>query len=243
MEKNNLMQAMRLLLLAAVGWLVGNAHAGSFSVSPVRVHFGTQRNVAVVQVVNTSDRPLALQAQAVHWPAAAGTAGAVPLVVNPAIAKLAPGATQTVRIGLLDAQRGTTERSYRVYFTELPSPRGDGDGDAAGPALGVSLRVGVPVFVAPAFVDSAALTWRLAGTAGAPSLEVHNPGNVHQTLSSLQVQRVAQRADLALPSPYLLPGQTLRLPLDAGFALASGDALTLHADGSAGKVERRLVAD
>lgn len=139
------MHVIRVLIVAALAWLGGAAHAGSFSVSPVRIDFATQRNVAVVQVVNTGDRPLALQAQAVRWPAEPGVDGAVPLVVNPAIATLAPGATQTVRIGLLDPQRGAAERSYRIYFTELPSARALQD---AGSSLGVSLRVGVPVFVA-----------------------------------------------------------------------------------------------
>lgn len=71
---------------------------------------------------------------------------------------------------------------------------------------------------------------------------MHNPGNVHQTLTSLRVQQAERGGEVALPSPYLMAGQTPRLPL-ADFALASGDALTLKAEGSSGSVVRRLVAD
>jgi fimbrial chaperone protein len=221
---------MRTVLLAAVvlATLPSGAGAGSFAVSPVRVELPAGRPVAVLQLTNTSDLPLAVQAQPVRWPA--GDASAPPLVVNPAVATLAPRQTQTFRIGSLERGSAERERSYRIYFSELPSARPSG--------LGVLLRVGVPVFVAPAKPAAQPLQWRLAG---ADMLEVHNPGNVHHRLSEVEVVDASGRrlAQPSLASPYVLAGQTVQLPVD-GVTLPRRDALRVRGHSAAGPIEQRI---
>jgi fimbrial chaperone protein len=220
--------ALPPLVAALSAALCGVATAGGFAVSPLRIELAGGRPVAVLQLTNTSDAPLAVQAQPVRWPA--GDESAPPLVVNPAVATLAPRQTQTFRIGSLERGPAERERSYRIYFTELPSAQPSG--------LGVLLRVGVPVFVAPTKPAAQPLQWRLAG---ADVLEVHNPGNVHHRLTELEVVDASGRrlAQPSMASPYVLAGQTVQLPV-GGATLPRGDALRVRGTSAAGPIEQRI---
>lgn len=225
-------RAARWLLVALLA--CGPALGASFGVSPVRVELDAKRHVAVVQLTNHSTQPLSVQAEARPWPA---DAGGPALVVNPPIATLAPGATQTVRIGLRERPAGAVERGYRVYFTELPAPSAQ---PASGATLGVALRVGIPVFVAPLRREPQPLRWRLL--TDPPALEVHNPGNVHHVLQRPLLRDGERQTELRPPSPYLLAGQTQRLPLGAPPTVPA-DALSVTLDGPAGRAEHPVRVD
>ncbi len=199
---NVLLRSGAAAMLAAV-WSIA-AHAGGLSVLPTRIDLGAGKGVQSVLLTNTSAQTVTIESQVVVWPDGAPGQSPGDVVVTPPVVTLPPGQRMRVRIGLLRGGNGAAERAYRLYFTELPAPA-----PLQGAGIGVRLRIGVPLFVAPTQVRSAALQWTLLQHASGPQLQVHNPGNAHQQLSRI----VPAGRSEALPqlSPYLLAGATMTL--------------------------------
>lgn len=218
------MTCIHALFLAAALLFSHAALAAGVGISPMRLVFDAGRGFGQVTLSNTSQETLAVEAQVVPWPADADGQTARDVVVNPPMATLAPGARITLRVALLRRPAADRERAYRLYVTELPAPLAPGV-----QAIGVRLRVGIPLFVAAAAPQTQPLVWRLQADEQGPLLVAHNPGNVHQRVHEL---RVGDGEGLPAPvqgSPYVLPGShaTFRLPALAR-PLADGEPLTLR---------------
>lgn len=196
--------------------------AGGITVSPLRIDFSAERNVAVITVSNAGSELLHVEAEAMVWPADAAGQSVGDITINPPMLSLAPGAKAIVRIGLTRRLANDVERAYRIYFTELPKPLGT---EAVG--LGVRLRVGVPIFVGAAQPQPRPLQWSAQRDGDDVLLTAHNPGNVHQ-----RVTQLASRQDSAMVAavqglPYVLPSGTASFRLPAK-AVQDGGTLALH---------------
>ncbi len=194
------------------------AAAGSFSVLPTKVQLASDRGVQSVLLTNTSSTTMTVESQVVVWPEDAAGQQPSDVVVTPAVVTLPPGQRMRVRIGLLRPSAGGVERAYRLYFTELASPA-----PIQGAAIGVRLRVGIPVFVAPEQDKPQALRFKAlrlpeAETdAGAGwAIEAYNPGNVHARLAAPVLANGAQQWPLQAMGLHVLAGRTLRLNLPPG---------------------------
>jgi fimbrial chaperone protein len=210
---------LRVLLAA---WLLagpGSASAGGFSVMPTRLQLAAERAVQSVLLTNTSSQTIVVESQVLVWPEGSTGQLASDVIVSPAVVTLPPGQRMRVRIGLLRAGSGESERAYRLYFTELPAPS---PLQAAG--IGVRLRVGIPVFVPPLQARPMPPRWLARQAADGWQLEAHNPGNVHLRLAEPTLLDGAAATRLELPSPYLLAGATLRLALPPGQPLPAATA-------------------
>jgi len=221
------------LLLLAVG--IAPAAAGSFSVSPVRIVLDRQHAVAAISVRNGGSEATVMQLESMAWSQASGSdvyTATRELLATPPVFTVPAGGTQLVRIGLRGAPDARVERSYRVYFNEVPPPPAPGF-----QGLQVALRMGVPVFVSPSATPATpAVTASLARSAtGDARLTLVNDGNAHVQFSSLRLldPRGTDALKALKLSSYLLPGQrrdwTLRVPgpsaLPAGLrVLAATDA-------------------
>lgn len=215
---SHLMRYVWVLRLACLACLAGPAWSGGFSILPTRVALGSERAVQSVVLTNNGDQTVVLESQVQVWPEGAAGQRVDDLVVSPAVLTLPPGERVRVRIGLLRPSAGAAERAYRLYFTELPtaSPL-----QSAG--IGVRLRIGIPVFVAPQQPAPQPLRWEFGSDADGAYLRVSNQGNLHWRVAepALLLDGAAPVA-LPLPMPYVLAGTALRLPLPDGTPVAAG---------------------
>lgn len=211
----------------ALGLCLGGAslaHAGSLSVAPLRVMFTPERGISAITLTNTGPDTLTVEAEVRPWPADAPEQAAKDITVNPPISTLAPGEKVTVRVGLVRRLPRGFERSYRLYFTELPQPRLE---DAQG--VGVRLRVGIPLFVAAERAAPAPLEWSAAPEGDALLLTALNRGNVHQRVLGLVATRGSARIQATHSSPYVLPGRSAEFRL-SGLTVTTGERVSLQVE-------------
>jgi fimbrial chaperone protein len=234
----------RAAILAALPFLflIQVATAASLDVSPIRVKFAAGQRSHVVTVRNTGDADISVQADPVEWSqdsdgidvyTPAGT-----LLVVPRIFTIAPGDEQIVRLGRVSAESGDLEGSHRVFFTELAPSRGAGEA----PGLSMRLRLGIPVFVAPASEPEPRLD--LVSTEQIPggvAVVLSNQGNVHIQVLDISGHMVGPdqpEAVSARVTAYLLPGTKREFALRFGQG-AVVSSLSVTTD-TAGTVEYAL---
>ena len=203
---------LALLVLATLAAASTPARAGGISVMPTRLDFAADHSVQSLLLVNLSAETVTVETEVQVWPADAPQRQANDVVVTPGVVTLPPNQRIRVRVGLLRRPDGDREHAYRVYFTELPAPKAL---HAAG--IGVRLRIGVPLFVAPDRADPQPLRWTARPAVEGWLLEAHNPGNVHARIGRATLVGVAGTAapagdePLELPSPYVLARASIAL--------------------------------
>lgn len=196
-------------IAATIAGLAPTVHAGSFSANPVRLSLPAGATSTSVLLENKGDQPVTIQASTASWTQEGGKdvlTATQDLVVSPPIFKIAPGATQTVRVGLLRAPDQTRELTYRLYLQEVPPPPEPGQ-----QAVSVALQLALPVFVQPPGPTRAApkLVWAAKPADGdAMELSLANEGTAHVQLvdAKLAAEDGTVLAELT-PRAYVLPGQ------------------------------------
>ena len=178
--------AARLTIAVALaGGVVAGAQAGSLTVTPVIVTLNDNTRSAALTVRNEGDAARVIQTELLRWTQKDGTDVQTPssdILVNPPLATLQPGQTQTVRIGLRRKADNAQEMAYRLYLTEVPPPGEHFTG------LRIALRLGVPIYVSPKDKPSARLEWQAARAPnGGLLLTAHNEGNRHVRVDSFSI--------------------------------------------------------
>lgn len=221
--------------------LPGGAAAGSLGISPTRVTLTEKTPTAVITIVNQGTDPKVIQAELLRWTQEGGKDVHAPtrdLLVNPPVFTVAPGKTQVIRVGLNRAANDAQELAYRLFLQEVPPPP-----PLPGfTGLQVVLRIGVPVFVAPAKAPvSSMLRWKAVRMeAGTIELTVSNEGNAHAELAEVMLSQPGNGSAPKVINWYkapfpLLPGQSKRLVLKPEFDW-KGDRLYLSARAGQGAV-------
>jgi fimbrial chaperone protein len=204
-----------VLAAAAFGLPSSPVRAGSFSISPLRVELSTSAQTGALTIRNQEATPVVVQAQAMLWAQDGEQDQLTPtrdILVSPAVFTIPGSGSQLVRVALrvpADAQR---ELSYRLLLTEVPQPASP---DYTG--LNVSLRLSLPVFVAPAVPTRPQLEWSAARAAdGAVTLTARNAGNAHERILNFSVapSTSAATAISRNVTAYVLPGQARTWTLD-----------------------------
>lgn len=154
--------------------------AGEFAIVPLRVGLDRATRSAEVTVRNDDKTSLRMQLEAMAWRQDADgkdryepTDG---LIFFPRALEIPPGESRIVRIGVRAAPV-SREETYRLFFEQLPVP-----GQPAPPpgaSLLVLIRVGVPVFVAPAQSERRGQITQFETKGGQALFTVANVGNVH----------------------------------------------------------------
>ena len=204
-----------LATAAAFGLPPSSVHAGTFSISPLRVELSASAQTGALTIRNQDAAPVVVQAEAVLWQQSDGQDQLTPtrdVLVSPAVFTVPGNGSQLIRVALrvpADAQR---ELSYRVILTEVPQRASP---DFTG--LNVALRLSLPVFVAPVAVAKPLLEWSATrGADGTISLTARNAGNAHDRILTFSAapstgSASAMTQDVAA---YLLPGQARTWTLD-----------------------------
>lgn len=230
-------QAACSLALLIIGQV---ALAGSFSVSPVRVHLSQQQPAGMLTVHNRTDQETIVQLQPNVWWQEGGAdvlERTTELIVVPPLLTLKPGGSQVVRIGLRKAPPAGGELSYRLLLREVPPP----------PAkefhgLQVALNISLPVFVQPVHAVQAEMHLRLV-RAGEGRMELHvsNIGDAHIQFQQLSLADGAgtELTGRELPA-YLLPGQRRIWQFETD---AAAELWSLSADTDGGALEAELLLE
>jgi fimbrial chaperone protein len=184
------------------------AFAGSFQVNPIRVEMTKGATTAAITVRNDGEDAVVVQSSVVAWSQDNGQdvyAQTTEALVTPPIMTVSPGGEQIVRVGLRRGPDPQRELAYRLYLQEVPPPPKPGF-----TGLQVALRVGLPVFVAPAAAAIRRLEWSVQiGPDGKPRLTAQNTGNTHVQVTDFELglagggDPVMHESTLA----YILPGQ------------------------------------
>jgi len=159
--------------------------SGGIAIIPVRVDLSAQRNTSSLQVSNGTDHERRFQIEALRWRRLNGEDQfevADELVVNPPLFRLGAGATQIVRVGLLQTPSKALEDSYRIYISEVPDGTEPPDNQ-----LRVLMRFGVPVFYSPTMATSTELRWTAHRTRDGYEISATNPGALHQRRARLKI--------------------------------------------------------
>jgi len=191
------------------------AAAGSFSVSPTRIELQSTQRTAVVTLRNADASPLTVQVELVDWNQSTGDDVYTPtreLLATPPVFTLQPNSEQVVRIALRGVQEGPIEKSYRIFFQEIPQAAKPGFN-----GLNVALRVGVPIFIAPQQPADGKLAWTLSEQDdGKLRVSAVNTGNAHVQVTGFELSMPGTSERLPVGQMrYVLPGAMITWTVDA----------------------------
>lgn len=217
------------------------AHAGSFTANPVRLTLASGAMSTSLLLENKGDQPVLVQAELMAWSQQDGKDVLTPsqdLVVSPPIFKVAPGAAQTVRVGLLKPVASDREVTYRLFLQEVAQPQAPGE-----QGVSVTVRLGLPVFILPKNRVAPQLSWRAKPERGDIRLSLTNSGNAHVQAVDCKIYR----ADGTLVAEqqlgaYVLAGQTRSWQIKPAQPWR-GEKLKLTARTPGGDVTADIISD
>jgi len=206
--------AAALLLLFGV-----SAAAASLDVNPVRIDLAPAARSAELKLTNLSNEAVSVQVDVREWSqdfdGTEQLADTQALLAVPPIVTIPPGGRQVVRIGHLGAPSEDVEKTFRLLVTELAASRTAN----GGPGLNMRLRLSIPVFVAPVGHPAAAdiAVENVASTADGTRVTLHNTGNAHARIESIDVRNQGEWTALPLDTlsslRYLLADARARIAL------------------------------
>lgn len=226
-----------LLACAAPGYAQGGVQ-----IDPIGVELPPGERVATFTLTNHGDNAQVLQVQPMQWRQAHGQDELTPaskLIASPALFRLAAGAAQVVRVGFAMPQpAASSERAYRVLFSELPQDQAPD----AGVGVHILLRMNVPLFYEPAAAGAAPqLRWTLQQSPRGWTLEVQNRGDRHVRITTLRLtlkgHDLVQQKGLWYVLAGARRGWTFSRPLPA----ATPTIVTIHADTDQGAITDKIV--
>jgi fimbrial chaperone protein len=232
---------LRSLALCALAAVPFGAEAGAFQVSPVRIDLGGLALTAAVTVRNDGAEPVVIQSTIVAWSQANGQDAYAPTndaLATPPLATIPPGGEQIVRVGMRRPPDRHAELAYRLYVQEVPATT-----RPLQTSLQVALRVGIPVFVAPAEPASRKLDWSaVMASDGELQLKVNNRGNTHLQVAAMTVVAPDSRREFARQHglAYVLAGQAREWVMKLAGIDPQLQSVTLHLTSDAGESDETV---
>jgi fimbrial chaperone protein len=169
-----------VVLVAGAMWLATatTAAAATFTVNPTQIFLAGKTTTVLLTLKNESDEPLRFQLSAFAWQQSpSGELSLTPtqdVVFFPALLTLGPGEERRIRVGST-VTAASQERTYRIFVEELPPM----DAPAAGAAVRVLTRMGVPIFIRPSKETASANLHGLELRNGVLHFVLANGGTVH----------------------------------------------------------------
>jgi len=193
-----------------VALLLGHpAWAGSFQVNPIRVDLTPKAQTAALAVKNTGDESVVVQVSIEAWSQDSSKdiyAATKELLATPPVMTIPPNEERIVRVGLRRAPDRSKELSYRLFLQEVPPPPKPGF-----QGLVVALRIGLPVFVAPAQGQAAPrVAWKAMRLPDNKlGISAINDGTAHLQVADINVVAADTGSAVANYSglTYVLPDQ------------------------------------
>jgi len=215
--------------------------AGSFSATPVRLSLPSGASSTSLALENLGGQPVVVQASPMLWRQEGGRdvlTATQDILVSPPIFTIAPGATQTVRIGLMRPADPTRELAYRLSLQEVPPPP-----DPDRPGVSVALQLVLPVFVQPLAPVRAApkSVWSARrAEGGGIELTLSNEGSAHvQVVDARLTATDGAVVGEVAPRAYVLPGQSQTWRVEP-MRPWNGEPLRVTTRSSAGESSARI---
>ncbi len=228
------------LVVAVLCAMASATRAAEFTINPLHVTLDRTQRASEILVRNDDNVPLRMQVQAMNWRQDADGQDqyevADGLLYFPRTMEIPPGDSRVIRVGVRAAPTAR-EDTYRVFVEELP-PAVPASAAPPGASLQVLLRVGVPVFVAPAQSDRKVEITRLELRGTSAEWAVVNTGNVHLRAEQVALVGVARDGtrlfEQSFQERYWLAGavKTLRfnIPPEKCAQLAALEAVVVAED-------------
>jgi len=228
--------ATALLVLLTGPTAIGQA----LSVLPVNVFLSPGQKATSLTVTNKGESETAIQIRVYAWSQKDGDGefqltATNRVVLSPPIARMAPGASQVVRIILRQLPEGR-EATYRILIDQIPPPAEPG-------VVHVVLRMSIPIFAQPAIRSFADVQFHLERKDGQIYLVGFNAGNLHETIRDIVLTASDGRKlkPESNASPYILDGVTRRWLVAAQGPLPlPSETLQLTAHANAGAIEEQV---
>jgi fimbrial chaperone protein len=223
----------RRLRAACIGMLLGLvsvcASAGNFSVTPVRIYMTPRDRAVAVTLTNEGDTEVALQADLYTWAqkpdGSDDLALTDDLVVAPPIIKLAPHATQVVRMARLTPPDLSRELTYRLIVREVPEATPPKAEKGIVVQLPIALSMSMPVFITPpgAQRQVECQVTRIDGQNF--SALCQNTGTAYAQVRVLELVRGETEFGRFEGGTYILPGARRTVSIKTDKAVTAGPAV------------------
>jgi fimbrial chaperone protein len=180
-------------VLGFLGWGAEDARGSAFTVTPVRVFLGRGTNSALLNVRNDSTEPIRFQISLKAWNQAPDgnmqLSDTTDLVFFPRIMELNAGEEKKVRVGSAFKAAVATERSYRIFFEELPPPQVTATPEQKQTAAQVRVltKMGVPIFIQPGNLVLKADLTNITADGKKIAFDIRNMGNTFFTVTKATV--------------------------------------------------------
>lgn len=204
----------RLALIGLVAVMAAQcAHAGVFSVTPVRIYMTPKDRAVAVTITNEADEPVVLQADVYEWrQKAEGDDDLVPsedLILAPPIVKLGPKAKQVVRLARLQPPDASRQLTYRLILRELPEAR-----PSKGVDVPIALALSMPVFITPPAAKRS-IACGASREAAQLTVSCANSGTAYAQVREVLVRHEGRAIARFEGGAYILPGARKALPVKA----------------------------
>jgi fimbrial chaperone protein len=195
------------------------AGASDFRVNPVQIVLSPATSTALFTVHNDGSEPLRFQVTAFAWTQSATDdmelVQTEDVVVFPTLFAVGAGEVRNVRLGSATSF-GSAEKSYRVFFEELPSDTIEKIGRS--PRIPILTKMGIPVFLTPVGASPDPTLREMAIHHGRLSFQVSNPGTEHLMLQAVRVKGLGTTGDVIFEQEidgwYVLAGASRAYTVD-----------------------------
>jgi fimbrial chaperone protein len=243
MNERYLRKAVRCTAFLLIFWGTLSTAVAQVAISPVRVDLSDSHTKDVIRISSQADTAISYQIEIVAWSQSEDRreiySPTEEILAVPPLFTLEPGDEQIVRVGMLTEADPLTERSYRMFITELASPQEE---ERASSGVNMRLRLGVPVFVTPNSLPHATLDYFNSKQMGDQLfMQFRNDGNTHVRIS--EIRYLAPDMDepkIESAAIYILAGQAAYVPVQLSGGERTGK-VTLVTD-TLGTVEYELPA-
>lgn len=212
--------SLLLRSLVLLGLALGQTElsGGNFRISPVQVYLTNGEGSALITIYNEGEQPLRFQITASAWSQSEqGEIQVAPtedILFFPKLLEVAPKSDRKVRVAS-SVKAGARERTYRVFFDELPAAPTPGKGAT----VSVVTKMGVPIFITPAGA-SPRVAVAMSVNGGTVAVDVRNEGTSYATLQEVRLRALAADGSEVLTERrdgwYLLADSTRRFEIPLG---------------------------
>jgi len=219
--------------------LTGPAAIGqALSVLPVNIFLSPGQKATSLSVTNQGSSETAIQIRAYAWSQKDNDdqlTASDAVVLSPPLARIAPGATQVIRLILREPAQDH-EATYRILIDQIPPPAEPG-------VVHMVLRLSIPIFAKPMIRAFPDVQFHLERDAGQIYLVAFNAGVLHEAIRDIALTTSDGRKlkPDGSPSPYVLSGVTRRWHIAAQDSLPlTSETLQLTAHSDAGALDQQV---
>jgi fimbrial chaperone protein len=215
-------------LLSAVV-LAPHAHAGTFSIAPVRIELSAKQRTQALTIKNEQETPVTVELHVQAWSQETGEDRLVDtrdVLTTPPVFVLPAKGEQIIRVALRRDVDANRELAYRLILQEVPEAAPQ---DFVG--LRVALRLSLPIFVSAHAPTQDDVEWKAVRLAdGKVRIEAQNHGSAHLQVAAFTVQSVSDETHVvhASSSKYLLAGSSATWTVSPTFDAGNTTALDLR---------------